>query len=281
MLELEWVITFLVLGSVVGFVAGLLGVGGGGILVPILTVIFLKQGVVVDQVLHLALGTSMACIIITSFASLRAQHKKQTVIWNIVKVMSLPIIIGTLFATFLVPFLNVLYLAIFFTLFMLMVALKLLKKPKPKPKPKPKLKLKTEIEMLRVKSKKSGMIIYAFIIGVISALVSIGGGSLTVPYLVSRNIAIKQAIGTSAAIGLPIALAGTLGYLINGWFVSVITADTIGFVNIPAFIFISLSSFLSAPLGVKASHNLPVNLLKKLFAVLLIIMSVKMLLSII
>lgn len=233
---------------------------------PILTSIFLLQGVPVDNVMHLVLGTSMACIIITSISSLRAHHKKDTIIWDIVKKMSFGIIIGAFLSTFIASYISSLYLAIFFMIFMVLMAIKMLKIQKNK---------KSEgID------KKGNIIAYSTGIGVISALVSIGGGSLTVPYLVSRNIEIKKAIGTSAALGLPISLAGTLGYLINGWSDVTITNYTIGFVYLPAFLLISLSSFFTAPYGVKASHYLPVSVLKKLFAILLIIMSLKMLLSI-
>lgn len=127
MLELQWILSFLSLGGVVGFAAGLLGVGGGGILVPILTSIFLLQGVPVDNVMHLVLGTSMACIIITSISSLRAHHKKDTIIWDIVKKMSFGIIIGAFLSTFIASYISSLYLAIFFMIFMVLMAIKMLK----------------------------------------------------------------------------------------------------------------------------------------------------------
>jgi uncharacterized membrane protein YfcA len=265
MLELQWILSFLLLGGVVGFAAGLLGVGGGGILVPILTSIFLLQGVHADNVMHLALGTSMACIMITSFSSSRAHHKKKSIIWHLVKKMSFGVIIGTFLSTFIASYLNSLYLAVFFTVFMAIMAIRMLTGPK------------NNIQEDSDKNRK--IIAYSVGIGAISALVSIGGGSLTVPYLVSRNFEIKKAIGTSAAIGLPISLAGTLGYLINGWGEVAVTNYTMGFVYLPAFLLISLSSFFTAPFGVKASHYLPVAALKKLFAVLLILLSLKMLLS--
>jgi uncharacterized membrane protein YfcA len=267
MLELEWILSFLLLGAVVGFIAGLLGVGGGGIIVPMLTSIFLLQGVPVDNVMHLSLGTSMACIIITSISSLRAHHKKDAIIWNIVKKMSYGIIIGTFISTFIVSYINSLYLAIFFTVFMAYMAVKML--------------LSQQNKQLKGNHNNKNVIVYSTGIGAISALVSIGGGSLTVPYLVARNVGIKKAIGTSAAIGLPISLAGTIGYLLNGWSEVAITNYTIGFIYLPAFFLISLSSFFTAPYGVKAAHYLPIKVLKKIFAALLIIMSFKMLLSII
>jgi len=267
MLDPEWILSFLLLGIFVGFIAGLLGVGGGGILVPILTSLFLLQGVPVNKVVHLALGTSMACIIITSFSSLRAHHKKGAVIWKIVKMMSLGVIIGTFISTFISSYLNSFYLAIFFSLFMGLMAINMLKHKKSYPS-------KHNLEDGSIFISSTG-------IGGISALVSIGGGSLTVPYLVTHNIDVKKAIGTSAAIGLPISLAGTLGYLINGWSNEIIINYSIGFVYFPAVFLISITSFFTAPYGVKASHYLPVKVLKKLFAFLLILLSLKMLLSVI
>ncbi len=267
MLELDWVLLYLLLGAFVGFIAGLLGVGGGGILVPILTSIFLLKGVPANQVVHLALGTSMACIIITSFSSLRAHHNKGAVIWKIVKMMSLGIIIGTFISTFIASYLNSLYLAMFFSAFMGLMAINMLKKKK-------NYQSKNNLE-------DGNVIVSSIGIGSISALVSIGGGSLTVPYLVTHNIDVKRAIGTSAAIGLPISLAGTLGYLINGWNNEIAINYSIGFVYLPAVLLISITSFFTATYGVKASHYLPVKVLKKLFALLLILLSFKMLLSVI
>lgn len=121
----EWIIAFLVLGVVVGFMAGLLGIGGGGIMVPILTSIFLAQGVPVEQVVHMALGTSMASIIFTSFASMRAHHKKGAVMWNVVKYMAGGVIIGTFTATFLATYMKSAQLAIFFSVFMAYVSIQM------------------------------------------------------------------------------------------------------------------------------------------------------------
>ncbi len=204
---IEWLLSFLLLGSVVGFLAGLLGVGGGGLMVPVLTTLFLAQGVSVDKVVHLALGTSMASIVITSISSLRAHHARGGVLWPVVKQMVLATLIGTFAATFLASATSTLYLAIFFAIFMAYISIQMFRDKKP----------------VREVSGPGELFLAGSIIGVVSALVSIGGGSLTVPYLVSRCIDIKKAIGTSAALGLPISIAGTLGYLFNGW--SVTTSD--------------------------------------------------------
>lgn len=266
-LAIEWVLSFLLLGSFVGFVAGLLGVGGGGVMVPLLTLIFLHQGVESNSVVHLALGTSMASIIFTSLSSLRAHQSHGAVNWNIVKLMSFGVIIGTFIGTFLASALSSLYLAIFFTLFMAYVAMKLLFKKQP------------NIDNVQISNKN--LFFSGNGIGAISALVSIGGGSLTVPYLVSKGIDVKKAIGTSAAIGLPISITGTAGYLINGWGNSVNYDYTLGFIYLPAVLLISITSFFTAPYGAKLAQHLPVSTIKKVFAFLLILLSLKMLLSII
>ena len=267
MIEIQWIIAFLLLGSIVGFMAGLLGIGGGGIMVPVLTTLFLYQGIAIENVVHLALGTSMASIIMTSLSSLRAHHAKQAVIWPIVKRMSLGIVLGTFLATYLASRASTLYLALFFASFMAYVSLQMFLNKKPKPS--------------RTLSGKTGLFFAGSGIGAISALVSIGGGSLTVPYLTWQNIEIKKAIGTSAAIGLPISIAGTLGYLINGTSLSSTDQYTFGFVYLPAVVLISIASFITAPYGVKLVHKLPVSMIKKVFAILLIILSLKMISSII
>jgi uncharacterized membrane protein YfcA len=266
MIEIHWILSYLLLGSIVGFMAGLLGIGGGGIMVPVLTAMFLMQGIPVEKVVHLALGTSMASIVMTSISSLHSHHAKQGVIWNVVKKMSLGIIIGTFLATFVASYASSVYLAIFFAIFMAYVSLQMFLNKKPKPH--------------RELAGTIGLSIAGSGIGAISALVAIGGGSLTVPYLIWQNVEIKKAIGTSAAIGLPIAIAGTLGYIINGWSLSSPENYTFGFVHLPAVVFISVASVITAPYGVKLVHMLPVPIIKKIFALLLIILSIKMLSSI-
>lgn len=266
MLQPEWIALFLLLGSFVGFMAGLLGIGGGGILVPVLTSIFLFNGIATDHVVHLALGTSMACMVITTFSSFRSHNAKGAVVWLAVKGMVFGIILGTFSATFLASYLSSLFLGIFFALFMAFVSSQMFLNKKPKPS--------------RELSGPTGLFAAGFGIGSISALVSIGGGSLTVPYLTWQNIEIKKAIGTSAAIGLPISVVGTVGYLINGWHYSSPNDYILGYVYLPAVVLISLTSFITAPLGAGFAHKLPVSILKKIFAVLLITLSIKMLVSI-
>ena len=264
-MNIELVLVLLSLGCIVGIMAGLLGIGGGGILVPTLTAIFIYQGVPKDMVVHLALGTSMACITLTSLSSMKAHHANGAVIWPLAKVMALGMIIGTLSATFLIPYLSSQFLAIFFSVFMGYVALQMFRNTKP------------HTGSGEISKTELGLVTLG--IGATSALVSIGGGSLTVPYLTWRNINIRNAIGTSAALGFAISIAGTLGYLINGIRAEGMSADTWGYIYLPAVLLVAIPSFFTAPLGAKLTQKLPVKTLKKIFGVLLVILSFKMLSS--
>ncbi len=265
-MSVELIFVFLILGAFVGFMAGLLGIGGGGILVPVLTTIFIYQGFALDNVVHIALGTSTACIMVTSFSSLRAHHANGAVIWSLVKAMSPTIIIGTFLATFVAAKISSQGLAVFFSVFMAYVASQMFRSKK--------------IQASGSSAGKVELRLVAFGIGAISALVSIGGGSLTVPYLSWRDIDIRKAIGTSAALGFPIAATGTLGYLINGIVAGGTHPQyTLGFIYVPAVLLVTIPSFFTAPLGAKLTQTLPITALKRIFGVLLIILSVKMLVS--
>ena len=265
--EPELLVILLVLGAIVGLMAGLLGIGGGGIMVPVLTSIFIALEFSKETIVHIALGTSMASIIVTSIASLRAHHTHRGVIWHIVRQMSWGVIIGALVGTFLASYLNTLHLAVFFAVFMAYVSLQMFLNKQPRPS--------------RQIPGWVGLSFTSLGIGGISSLVAIGGGSLTVPFLVWSNIDMRKAIGTSAALGFPIAVAGALGYLIVGWRQTVGYDFVVGYIYWPAVIVISSMSFITAPLGARLAHSLPVPLLKKIFALFLVGLSAKMLFSII
>lgn len=256
---------YIVIGCVVGVVAGLLGIGGGGIVVPSLTVIFLMEGMQQDNIMHMALGTSMATIVVTSISSMWAYHKKGGVIWSVVKMMAPGVIVGTFFATFVASNLSSFYLAIFFSIFMAYISFQMFLNKKPKP--------------TRTLGGYKVQFGAGAVIGAISALVSIGGGSLTTSFLYWQNIDLRKAIGTSAAVGFPISVSGTLGYIINGWHNTDLEHYIIGFVSIPSFLLIAFFSFLTVPIGVKLAHALPIGVVKKAFALLLITLSLKMLSS--
>ncbi|MDH4200352.1 MAG: sulfite exporter TauE/SafE family protein [Spirochaetia bacterium] len=263
MIDIWFIIFLLLLGGIVGFFAGLLGIGGGGIMVPVLTSLFLAYGKPVDTVVHLALGTSMASIVVTSISSMRAHHKKNGVQWDIVKSIAPGMLLGAFAATFVASSLNSKYLAVFFSIFMAWISAQMFLNVKPKSH--------------RALPGKISLFSAGCLIGAISSLVSIGGGSLTVPFLTWNNVRVTNAIGTSAALALPISLAGTLGYILNGWGKISEDPGTIGFIYLPGVIIISSVSFFMAPLGAKAAHKISVDTLKKIFALLLIALSLKML----
>ena len=265
--EPQLILIFLTLGATVGFMAGLFGVGGGGIMVPVLTLVFGTYGIGNENFVHLALGTSMASIVVTSFSSLRSHHLHSAVIWSVVQKMTPGILLGTFLATFLVSFLSPKFLALFFAGFMFIVAVQMILNLKPK-------KHANEAGLLQ-------LFLAGNFIGAISAIVSIGGGTMTVPYLMWNNVNIKKAIGTAAAIGFPISIAGTIGYIVNGWQKTSNDSYTFGFVYLPAVVLISLVSFFTAPIGAKVVHKLPISTLKKVFALLLVALSLKMLISVI
>ncbi|HID37243.1 MAG TPA: sulfite exporter TauE/SafE family protein [Ghiorsea sp.] len=260
---LIWMLPYLGLGLVVGFFAGLLGIGGGGIMVPLLIMIFMMQGFDSVQLVHLALGTSMASIVLTSMSSAYHHHKRGAVRWDVWQKMFLGLLLGTFTLSFFINYIPRTFLAIFFSVFMTYVAVQMFLNIKPKPS--------------RTLPNRAGLAATGFGIGGISALVAIGGGTMSVPFLTLCNVRIQHAIATSAALGAPIALAGGLGYALSGWTEASLPAYSVGYVYMPAVLLISGMSVLTVPLGVKLAHRLPVGVLKKVFAVIMLLLAMKML----
>ncbi len=256
-------ISYLFVGAVSGILAGLLGVGGGTIIVPFLVMIFGMSNINPDYIQHMALGTSLATIIVTSISSSRAHHAHKAVRWDIVKKISIGILVGTFLGGLVASYLSNEFLTIFFIIFLYLVAVQMLLNIKPKQS--------RELPNSIMTTFVGG------IIGSVSSLVGIGGGSLSVPFMTYCNIPMHTAVGTSAAIGFPIAVAGTFGYIAGGWNIQDLPFATIGYVNLPAFICISITCYITAPFGAKLSNNLPIKTLKKFFAVFLILVGTNML----
>jgi hypothetical protein len=256
------IISYIILGSVVGVLAGLLGIGGGLIIVPVLTFMFTSQGIPYEHVLHLALGTSLASIVFTSFSSIRSHHKRGAVIWPVVLKITPGIIIGTFSGAWAASHLSTNFLKIFFTIFLLYVGIQMLLGIKPKP--------------TREIPGTAGISLAGTVIGIVSSLVGIGGGTLSVTFLNWCNVTMHRAIGTSAAIGFPIAVTGALGYALNGSFIEGLPADSYGYIHLTALGGIAAASILTAPIGAKLAHSLPVDKLKKIFASLLLLLAVRM-----
>ncbi len=258
-----FLLAYLGLGAFAGILAGLLGVGGGIVIVPVLTFLFTSQGLPAPYIAHLALGTSLATIIFTSISSLRAHHARGAVDWQVVRRISAGIVIGTLAGSWVAAQLSTTSLKVFFVIFIYYVATQMLLNIRPKPS--------------RQIPGTGAMFGVGGVIGWVSSLVGIGGGSLSVPFMVWCNMSMHNSIGTSAAIGLPIALAGAAGYAANGLAAGSLPPWSLGFVYLPALAGVSLASVVTAPLGARLAHSLPVAKLKKSFALLLIVMGTKLL----
>ena len=261
-----YTLLYLAVGAVAGVLAGLLGIGGGLVIVPMLTFVFTSQGLAPDYILHMALGTSLASILFTSLSSMRSHHRRGGVLWPVVLKITPGIMIGTFAGSWLASLLSTNFLKGFFGCFLLYVATQMLMGIKPKP--------------TRDIPGTPGMFAAGNIIGVFSSLVGIGGGTLSVPFLSWCNVQIHKAIGTSAAIGFPIAIAGTLGYVTSGLGIEGLPGWSLGFVNLTALLGIVAASVLTAPVGVKLAHSLPIDKLKRIFAILLYLVGTRMLISV-
>lgn len=261
---MEIILLYLLLGAVVGVTAGLLGVGGGLIIVPVLTFLFARQGFAAEIIVHLAIGTSLATIIFTSLSSIRAHHFiHRAVNWAVVKRLMPGIIVGALLGAVIADLLPAAMLRKVFGIFELIIAVQLAVNLKPRP--------------TRTLPGNAGMFIAGNIIGSVSSVIGIGGGTMTVPFLTWCNITIQNAVATSSACGLPIAVAGTLGFIFTGWNELQLPATALGYVYLPALLAILASSIFTAPLGARLAHYLPALTLKRVFAVLLFFLGLRML----
>ena len=262
---MDFWLLYLATGVFAGFLAGLLGVGGGLVIVPVLASHIAAQHFPSGQIMHLALGTSLTSIMFTSVSSLRAHHAHGAVNWQVVRDITPGIIAGTLAGTVLAAQLSTAFLKVFFVVFLYYVATQMVMNIKPKPS--------------RELPRAAGMFGAGGIIGAVSSLVGIGGGTLSVPFMTWCNVKMHQAIGTSAAIGFPIAAAGAVGYIANGWALETLPTYSLGFVYLPALAGLAVASVLTAPFGARLAHRLPVARLKKFFALLLYVLGTRMLFS--
>ena len=261
-------IIFLIIGALAGFAAGLFGVGGGTIIVPLLFIVFTQMGYSPDNIMHLALGTSLATIIVTSISSLMAHNKKGAVMWPVFKNLAPGLAIGCFLGAGIAGQVSGLYLQLIVGVFLLWVAYKMFFGGK-KQVANPATNSSSADDANTQLPSKPQQLAAGGVIGIASAIFGIGGGSLTVPYLTRYGVVMQKAVGTSAACGLPIAIAGALGFMFFGMQQRIDVPNTIGFVHIYAFLGISIMSFFTAKLGAKVAHILSPELLKKCFSVLL------------
>ncbi|HEX4985890.1 MAG TPA: sulfite exporter TauE/SafE family protein [Burkholderiales bacterium] len=258
-----WWLAYLLMGLFVGFFAGLLGIGGGLILVTLMVYLFTLQGFPADRLLHLALGTSITSIVFTSLSSLLAHHRHGAVRWDILRMAVPGLVVGTLLGAFVADQLDSKYLAVFFVIFVYYSALRMFADRKPKPS--------------RQLPGKAGMVAVSLVVGAVSSFVGVGGGVMTIPLMTMCNVPMRQAIGTSAALGLPIAVAGSIGFIATGLGKDHLPALSLGYVYLPALAGIVIGTFVTVPYGARLAHNMPVTRLKKIFAVILFVLATRML----
>jgi hypothetical protein len=260
----QLIIELALLGMCTGFLAGLLGIGGGMIMVPFLTFMLSQRGVDANLTVKMAIATSMATIIFTSISSVRAHHKRGAVRWDLVKGLAPGIVLGSMIASLGVfAMLKGANLAIFFGLFVGFSVTQMFLDKKPAPS--------------RQVPGTAGLVVAGSAIGFLSGLVGAGGGFISVPFMAWCNVAIHTAVATSSALGFPIALANVVGYVLSGMSVTGLPDDAIGYIWVPALVVIALCSVFTAPLGAKAAHSLPVKKLKRIFAMILYALAAYML----
>ena len=260
-----WWLAYLALGLVVGFFAGMLGIGGGVIIVPLLVFLFTGQQFPAERVLHLALGTSLASIVFTNLSSVRAHHLRGGVRWDIVRAATPAIVAGTLFGTLFADRLSSRYLAIIFIVFVFFSSLQMWVDSKP--------------AATRTLPGKLGLSTAGFAVGALCSLVGVGGGILVIPLMTICNVPMINAIGTSAAIGIPISIGGALGYVITGLHQTQLPSLSLGYVYVPALVGLVVGSFVTVPFGAHIAHRTRVIVLRRVFAVVLFALATKMLLS--
>ncbi|SRR5690554_138921 len=256
---------YLVLGAIAGILAGLFGVGGGIIIVPVLVFSFTAQGFAPEVLTHLAVGTSLATIVFTSINSIREHNRRGAVQWNLFIWLAPGILAGAAVGGVTAALIQGPILQKIIGVFAICVALQLALNLTPKnSRPLP---------------KRPELIAAGGIIGWASAIFGIGGGSVTVPFLVWRSVSIQQAVATSAACGFPIAFAGAVVFMSTGWHESQLPEWSLGFVYLPAVLGIALTSMFFARFGARLAHRLPPLLLKRLFALLLTAVGISFLLN--
>jgi uncharacterized membrane protein YfcA len=259
----EWWLGYLAIGAFAGFFAGMLGIGGGAIMVPLLVMLFEAQDLPRAHILHLAVGTAMATILFTSASSVRAHAVRGAIRWDIAAKLTPGILAGGLVGSGIASFIPTAAFAALFTAVIYLAATNMLLDRKPKASRQP--------------PGAAGMSVAGFLISATSAFAAVGGAFMTVPFMLWCNVPMLQAIGTAAAIGFPIALSGTIGFIVTGLRETGLPAHTLGFVYLPALGGIVVASVLAAPLGAAVAHRLPTKWLRRIFAVLFYVIATRLL----
>lgn len=262
---MHW-LAYLGIGVLVGFAAGLLGIGGGVVMVPLLVLVLASQGIAAEHLLHVALGTALAAMAFTSISSMRAHHAHGAVDWKIARAMSPGMLAGSFAAALAAGWIPTRPLAILFTALVFYAATQILLDLRP--------------STTRELPGTAGLFGAGAAIGAVSSLLAAGGAFLTIPFLAWCKVPLRRAIGTAAANGLPIALAGSVGYVLHGMRVPGLPAWSLGYVYLPALALVVATSIATAPLGARLAHRLPIKRLRQVFAVLLYGFALRMLVGV-
>ncbi len=262
---MEWWLGYIAIGVFVGFFAGMLGIGGGAIQVPLLVMLFEAQGLPRTHILHLAVGTAMATILFTSVSSVRAHAMRGAIRWDIARDITPGILVGGLVGSWIASFIPTALFAALFTAVIYGAATHMLLDRKPKASRQP--------------PGWVGMFVAGFLVSSLSAFAAIGGAFMTVPFMLWCNVPMLEAIGTAAVIGFPIALSGTIGFIVMGLRETGLPPYSAGFVFLPALAGVVVASVLTAPLGAAAAHRVPTQWLKRIFALLFYVIATRMLIS--
>jgi uncharacterized membrane protein YfcA len=259
----DWWWAYLALGAFVGFFSGMLGIGGGSAMVPVLAVIFAAKGFPPEHAVHLALGTGISTILFTSVVSVRSHHLRRAVNWRVLRSMAPGVLAGTFAGALLAGRLDVRVVSFAFTAIIFYFAFQMIRIKEPVP-----------TDALPSAAAMSG---FGVFIGLIASLTATGGASIVVPFLVKRNVPVHEAIGTAAAVGWPVAVAGTAGYVIAGWELSGLPQYTLGYIYLPALVALVAASMLMAPVGAAVAHRTAGATLKKVLALVLFALATMML----
>lgn len=252
----------LLLGMVSGVLAGLFGIGGGLVIVPVLVVLFTAHGIPTNLVMIMAIATSLAAIILTATSSVLAHHRLGSVVWDKVFALAPGIILGAIVGAAVAGHINAVFLRAIFIIFLLYVGMQMALEAQP------------TIGSSNYSRKVDFWVAGA--IGLLSSLVGIGGGTLTVPYLVHCRYPMRNAVAIASASGLPIAIAGTLSYMVLGMDAPSLPAGSFGYVYLPSFFGVAIGSVFTAPLGAKLAHKLPAQHLKRYFSLLIFVLAAKL-----
>ena len=261
---MDWWWAYLAVGIFVGFFSGLLGIGGGAAMVPLLAFIFAAKGFASQYVVHLALGTCVAAIMFTAVSSARSHHRHKAVNWAILRRLFPGVVLGAIAGAALARFLSARLLAVMFTALVYYAATLMLIERKPQAR--------------REASRDTGLWRIGGVVGLFSTLTATGGAAMVVAWLVRRNISVHEAIGTASAASLCLAFAGTIGYVVSGTTVTGLPQWSVGFVYVPALAWIVVASMLLAPVGAAVAHRTPGKTLRRLFAFVLFALATSMLL---